>query len=139
MGAFIANKDVMWSLTNTPVLGHITTFGGHPVNCAAGLAAFEALLESNLVSTVAEKEKLFIQKLKHPAIKAVRSVGLMIAVEFENFETNKKVIDYCISKGVITDWFLFAAECMRIVPPLIITEEEIKWACSIILEAADQI
>ncbi|RFS22486.1 aspartate aminotransferase family protein [Chitinophaga silvatica] len=137
MGAFIANKEIMWSLTNSPVLGHITTFGGHPVNCAAGLAAFEALLESNLISVVKEKETLFLQHLKHPVIKAVRSVGLMIAVEFENFETNKKVIDYCISKGVLTDWFLFAAECMRIVPPLIITPEEIKWACSIICEAAE--
>jgi acetylornithine/succinyldiaminopimelate/putrescine aminotransferase len=138
MGAFISSREIMWSITHQPVLGHITTFGGHPVNCAAGRAAFEALLESDLISTVKEKEQLFLQQLKHPLIKAVRSLGLMIAVEFESFEVNKKVIDYCISKGVITDWFLFAAECMRIVPPLIITPEEIQQACEVILEGCSQ-
>lgn len=139
LGAFIASRDIMWTLTNNPVLGHITTFGGHPVNCAAGRAGFQALLDQDLLSTVHAKGQLFLEHLKHPAIKSVRSLGLMIAVEFESFPVNKKVIDYCIDKGVLTDWFLFAAECMRIVPPLIITPEEIKWACNIICEAADNI
>ncbi len=139
LGAFIASRDIMWTLTNNPVLGHITTFGGHPVNCAAGRAGFQALLDQDLLPTVNAKGQLFLEHLKHPAIKSVRSLGLMMAVEFESFAVNKKVIDYCIDKGVLTDWFLFAAECMRIVPPLIITPEEIKWACSIICEAADNI
>lgn len=137
LGAFIASRDIMWTLTNNPVLGHITTFGGHPVNCAAGRAGFQALLDQDLLKDVKAKEQLFLQHLKHPAIKSVRSLGLMIAVEFENFPVNKKVIDYCIAHGMVTDWFLFAAECMRIVPPLIITPEEIEWACRLICEAAD--
>ncbi|MFX1703250.1 aminotransferase class III-fold pyridoxal phosphate-dependent enzyme [Chitinophaga sp. CC14] len=139
LGAFIASREIMWTLTNNPVLGHITTFGGHPVNCAAGRAGFQALLDQDLLKDVNAKGQLFLDHLKHPAIKSVRSLGLMMAVEFESFPVNKKVIDYCIDKGVLTDWFLFAAECMRIVPPLIITPEEIKWACSVICEAADNI
>ncbi|WP_295126855.1 aspartate aminotransferase family protein [uncultured Chitinophaga sp.] len=137
LGAFISSHDIMWSLTNNPVLGHITTFGGHPVNCAAGLAGMKVLLEADLISKVNAKGELFVKHLKHPAIKAVRSLGLMLAVEFENFAFNKKVIDYCIDKGVLTDWFLFAPECLRIVPPLIITDEEIVRSCNVILEAAE--
>lgn len=137
LGAFISSHDIMWSLTNNPVLGHITTFGGHPVNCAAGLAGMKVLLEADLISKVNAKGELFVTHLKHPAIKAVRSLGLMLAVEFENFAFNKKVIDYCIDKGVLTDWFLFAPECLRIVPPLIITDEEIVRSCNVILEAAE--
>jgi acetylornithine/succinyldiaminopimelate/putrescine aminotransferase len=139
LGAFIAAREIMWSLTNNPVLGHITTFGGHPVSCAAGLAGMQALLQEQLVPAVKGKEQLFHQYLQHPAIKAVRSLGLMMAVELESFTVNKKVIDYCISKGVLTDWFLFAPECLRIAPPLIITEEQIKEACGIIVEALDKI
>ncbi|MCK7558935.1 aspartate aminotransferase family protein [Chitinophaga sedimenti] len=136
LGAFIASKEIMWSLTNNPVLGHITTFGGHPVSCAAGMAGMKALLEENLIATVHAKGQLFVQQLQHPSIKAVRCPGLMLAVEFEDFAFNKKVIDYCIAHGVMTDWFLFAPECLRIVPPLIISEDEIGNACNIILEAA---
>lgn len=139
LGAFIASREIMWSLTNSPVLGHITTFGGHPVNCAAGLAGMQVLLDENLVAGVKEKEQVFLQHLQHPAIKAVRSLGLMIAVEMESFAVNKKVIDYCIDKGILTDWFLFAPECMRIAPPLTITPEEIRTACSVICEALDHI
>ena len=84
-----------------------------------------------------EKEKLFKKLLIHSKIKTVRSAGLLIAVEFENFETNKKIIDKCIELGLLTDWFLFAPHCMRIAPPLIITEDEIKMACEIILKAID--
>ncbi|WP_343305045.1 aspartate aminotransferase family protein [Chitinophaga niabensis] len=137
LGAFIANRDVMWSLTNQPVLGHITTFGGHPVACAAGLAGMKALIEENMMKEVTMKEKLFLELLQHPRIKAVRSRGLMFAVELEDFPANKKVIDHCIKNGVITDWFLFAPQCIRLVPPLIITEEEIRTACKIILAGLD--
>lgn len=133
LGAFIADKKIMDALTHDPVLGHINTFGGHPVCCAAGLAAFNVLLEERLIDSVAEKGKLFVSLLHHPKIKAVRSCGLMIAVEFESFEMNKKLIDTLITEGIFTDWFLFASNCLRIVPPLVITGSEIENACKKIL------
>ncbi len=128
LGAFVADKKIMDSLTHDPVLGHINTFGGHPVCCAAGLAALNVLLDEKLIGSVQQNEKLFVSLLQHPKIKAVRSCGLMIAVEFDSFELNKKIIDVLIDQGVFTDWFLFASNCMRIVPPLTITEEEINIA-----------
>lgn len=137
LGAFIANRDVMWSLTDKPVLGHITTFGGHPVACAAGLAGMKVLLEEHLIVGIPDKEKLFLQLLRHPKIKAVRSRGLMLAVELEDFAAVKKVIAHCVANGVITDWFLFAANAIRIVPPLIISEEEIRQACGVIIAGLD--
>ena len=135
LGAFVADRECMWKLTENPVLGHITTFGGHPVCCAAGMAAMQALLEEELIANVKEKEQLFRALLQHPHIKAIHAQGLMMAVEFENFDFNKKVIDTCIANGVLTDWFLFASHCMRIAPPLTITKEEIKNACEVILQA----
>ena len=129
LGAFVANKKIMDCLTNNPVLGHINTFGGHPVCCAAGLAAMQFLLQEKLFTAVVEKEHLFLALLKSKKIKAIRSAGLMIALEFENFEENKKMINALIDRGVFTDWFLFAPECLRIVPPLTITKEEIMQAC----------
>ena len=132
LGAFVADKKIMDCLTNNPVLGHINTFGGHPVCCAAGFAALQFLLDNKIVETVFEKEKLFIQNLTSAKIKSIRSKGLMIALEFENFEENKKVINALIDNGVFTDWFLFAPECLRIVPPLTISQEEILEACGII-------
>ena len=138
LGAFIASKEIMQALTENPVLGHITTFGGHPVCCAAGLAAFEVLTNEKLVEQVEAKGKLFDSLLEHPKIKSKHRIGLMMALEFANFETNKKIIDRCIENGVLTDWFLFAPQCMRIAPPFIITEEEIRLACGVVLEAIDQ-
>src|SRR5206468_1407702 len=133
LGAFIASKKLMDHLMDKPVLGHITTFGGHPVCCAAGLAAFEVLNSEIHLNDVKNKEKLFRELLIHDKIKAVRSAGLLIAVEFESFEVCKNIIDKCILAGVVTDWFLFAGNCMRIAPPLIITEEQISRACDIIV------
>ncbi|HOZ77147.1 MAG TPA: aspartate aminotransferase family protein [Ferruginibacter sp.] len=130
LGAFVADKQIMDSLTHDPVLGHINTFGGHPVCCAAGLAAFNVLQDEKLIGGVKEKEQLFLTLLKHPAIKAVRSCGLMMAVEFDSFETNKKIIDLLIDRGVFTDWFLFASNCLRIVPPLTIRKDDIQTACN---------
>lgn len=135
MGAFIAGRERMWMLTGDPVLGHITTFGGHPLCCAAGLAAMQVLLESGWIAQVAEKEALFHRLLVHPAIRDVRSCGLLIAVEFDSFETNKRIIDACIAGGLLTDWYLFAPQCLRIAPPLSITGELITQACAIILSA----
>ncbi len=135
VGAFIASLHIMSALKENPILGHITTFGGHPVCCTAGLAALEVLINENLVSTVPEKEVLFRKLLVHPAIKEIRGKGLMLALEFENFDLNKKIIDRCIEHGVITDWFLHCSNAMRIAPPLIITHDEIKKTCEVILEA----
>ena len=148
LGAFIASKTWMDSFTDRPVLGHISTFGGHPLSCAAGLAAFKLLLnenqvsgdsknlkalQENLISAVAEKENLFQELLVHPSIKKLRTAGLLIAVEVENFETNKRIIDACIRDGLLTDWFLFASNCLRIAPPLTISKTEIEEVCRIIL------
>ncbi len=130
LGAFISDKKIMDSFTNNPVLGHINTFGGHPVCCAAGNAAMQVLLEERIVDNVFEKEKLFLNNLQHQKIKSIRSRGLMLALEFENFDQNKKVIDLLLEEGVFSDWFLFAPECLRIVPPLIISENEIVKACN---------
>lgn len=135
LGAFIADKSLMDAFTDNPVLGHITTFGGHPVSCAAGMAALKALLEEDLTREVQPKAQLFCSLLQHEKIRSVRSFGLWIAVEFDSFEINKQVIDACIAKGLLTDWFLFAPQCLRISPPLVITEEQVRQACTILLQA----
>ena len=134
IGAFVSSREIMMSLATNPILGHITTFGGHPVSCAAALATLQTILSENVVAGVMEKGELFKSLLVHPAIREVRGQGLMIAVEFENFEINKRVIDACIEDGVISDWFLHCSNSMRIAPPLIISKEEIKWACDVILK-----
>ena len=135
MGAFIASHHLMNQLAVNPVLGHITTFGGHPVCCAAGKASMEYLVESKIYEEVKEKENLFLNLLKHPSIKKVNSCGLLIAIHFESYELNKRIIDTSIECGVFTDWFLFASNALRIAPPLTITKEEIEEACTIILSA----
>jgi acetylornithine/N-succinyldiaminopimelate aminotransferase len=137
LGAFISSLEIMGALKNNPILGHITTFGGHPVCCASGLASLEVLLRENLISQVAEKGDLFKKLLVHPAIKEVRGKGLMLAAEMESFEVLKKVIDHSIEQGIIIDWFLHCSNSMRIAPPLIITHEQIEKACSIILDAIE--
>jgi len=138
LGAFIASQELMGQLTHDPVLGHITTFGGHPVSCAAGLAGLEALLDEGLVDSVPIKEAIFHAELKHPRIRAVRSAGLLMALQFEDDETCRSVMRYALSKGLLTDWFLFAPHCLRIAPPLVISADQIRRACAILLEACDQ-
>jgi len=133
IGAFISSKEIMHSLSNNPILGHITTFGGHPVSCAASLATLNVIIDEKLVEQVQQKEKLFRELLIHPSIKSINGKGLLLALEFDSYETNKQIIDACIEKGVITDWFLFNAHSMRIAPPLTITLDEIRMACNIIL------
>lgn len=134
IGAFISSLEIMSVLSHTPILGHMTTFGGHPVCCAAGLATLKILTDNKIVDEVEEKGQLFKQILVHPAIKEIRGKGLMLAVEFENFEINKKIIDACILDGILSDWFLHCSNSMRIAPPLIITKSEIEEACAIILK-----
>jgi len=138
LGAFVADRPLMQTLTANPVLGHITTFGGHPVSCAAGLAGLSALIDERYIEQVKEKEALFKKRLQHAAIKEVRSAGLWMALVFADFASNKKVIDSCLEKGLLTDWFLFAPECLRIAPPLTISFPEIEEACAIILSACDE-
>ncbi len=133
LGAIVAAKENMDAFSTAPVLGHINTFGGHPVSCAAGLAALQVLLEEKIVEDVFRKEKLFLQYLQHPKINKINSAGLMMAVFFDDFETNKKIIDTLIEAGIFTDWFLFADNAFRIVPALTITDAEIKEACEKIL------
>ncbi|MDB5196391.1 MAG: aspartate aminotransferase family protein [Flaviaesturariibacter sp.] len=139
LGAFIADKKLMDHFTENPVLGHITTFGGHPVCCAAGLAAFKALLEEDMIEDVPAKHDLFRSLLQHPKIVSVHSFGLWMAIEFSSFETCKGVIDACIEQGVITDWFLFASSSLRISPPLTITEAQIRRASQILLDAINNL
>ena len=134
LGAFVADKRLMDSFTHHPVLGHINTFGGHPVSCAAGLAAFNVLMDEKLIAGVKQKEALFLSLLVHPSIQSVHSCGLMIAVDFGSFEVNKKMIDALIQRGVFTDWFLFASGSLRIAPPLVISDTEIRLACGHIID-----
>ena len=137
IGAFISSKEIMHTLSNNPILGHITTFGGHPVCCAAAYATLESILEENLIQGIPQKEALFRSLLIHPKIKSVRGKGLFLALEFSSYEENKTIIDKCIAHGLITDWFLFASNAMRIAPPLIITYDDIHAACNIIMNALE--
>jgi acetylornithine/succinyldiaminopimelate/putrescine aminotransferase len=139
IGAFIAPKNMMWTLTDDPILGHITTFGGHPVSCAAGYATLKVLTETDLIAQANAKGKLFKNLLIHPKIREVRQKGLWLAVELDNFDFLQKVIQNCLKNGLLTDWFLFNNRSLRIAPPLIITEDDIRWACHIILKALDKI
>lgn len=133
IGAFIAPREVMGVFKTNPILGHITTFGGHPVSCAASLATLRVIQEEKLAEKAGEKALLFRSMLEHPKIREIRNQGLMMAVQVDDFATLKPVIDRAIQAGVITDWFLFCDSAMRIAPPLTITEEEIKKACEVIL------
>ena len=139
LGAFVSDGKIMNTLTHNPVLGHINTFGGHPVSCAAGMAAFKVLLKENIIADVYEKEQLFIKYLQHAVIKNINSAGLMMAVEFDHFEANKRIIDVVIAEGVFTDWFLFAPHALRICPPLNISPNEIKTACDKIISVLGMI
>ncbi|WP_273447604.1 aspartate aminotransferase family protein [Neolewinella agarilytica] len=136
LGAFVARREVMELLTKDPVLGHITTFGGHPVSCAAGLATLETLLaQPELIGSVKRKEALFHELLVHPKIRQVRSAGLWMAVELTDFDEILATIAACLERELITDWFLWNERSLRIAPPLTISEAEIRKACGIILEA----
>ena len=134
IGAFISTWELMNLLTFEPKLGHITTFGGHPINCAASLATLEHLLSTDIMQEVAEKEQLFRTYLKHPKIKEIRGKGLMLAIEFEDEALAKKVVEKCLKKGLILFYFLFTKTAIRITPPLTISNKEIIEGCKIIKE-----
>lgn len=138
IGAFISSKEIMHSLTHSPMLGHITTFGGNPVCCAAALATLEVLLEEKIVEGVEAKGKLIEYLLKHPKIKEVRRIGLMLAVDFDSEERVQRIVKYALDHGVICFWFLSIPNSFRIAPPLTISEDEIRESCKVILEAIEQ-
>ncbi len=136
IGAMIASRALTENFTHDPVLGHITTFGGHPMSCAAALATLRVLLESDLISKAAAKGDTFRQNLRHlPGVLDVRQIGLWLAVELESGERVRAVIKRCTEAGLITDWFLFNDRALRIAPPLTIGEGEIEWACVVLREA----
>jgi acetylornithine/succinyldiaminopimelate/putrescine aminotransferase len=138
VGAFVSSREIMSAFKTNPILGHITTFGGHPVSCAAAIASLKIILEEKLHEQVKRKAQLFRELLVHPEIREIRGVGLFMAVELRDFEQVKRVIDLAVTKGLVTDWFLFHDSAFRIAPPLIVTEEQIKTACNILLEAIDE-
>jgi acetylornithine/succinyldiaminopimelate/putrescine aminotransferase len=137
IGAFVSSPEIMKVFTHHPVLGHITTFGGHPVCCAAGYAMLNSLIEEQVIDSVLEKEKLFHGELDHPEVEEIRSAGLMMAVQLKSEEVLMQVVQYCWGNGVLLDWFLFNTSALRISPPLIISEDQIKKACSVIRAGLD--
>jgi acetylornithine/succinyldiaminopimelate/putrescine aminotransferase len=139
LGAFVSSRQHMITLADNPYLGHITTFGGNPVCCAASLAFVKELKSLNLTNTVSEKEQLIRNLLVHPHIKSISGKGLMLAVELSSNQMVMQIISLCLEDGLITDWFLFAGNKLRISPPLTITLQEIELACSIILKNLQKI
>ncbi|GGD90936.1 aspartate aminotransferase family protein [Planktosalinus lacus] len=139
VGAFVSSFEKMKLLQNNPKLGHITTFGGHPVIAAAALATLKELTTTSLVQETLEKEKLFRSLLVHPLIKEIRGIGLMLAIMLENEEIANRVILECKSKGLILFWLLFEGKAIRITPPLTISKVEIVQGCKIILDVLNDI
>lgn len=137
IGAFVARQEIMDVIKDNPILGHITTFGGHPVSCAAGLASLQVIQQENLVQDIPRKETLFREHLKHPAIREIRGKGFMLGIQLDSFSQVEKTSQYCAENGVMIDWFLHCETAMRIAPPLIITDEEIIQACSVIKAGLD--
>lgn len=138
IGCFISSQEIMGVLRNNPILGHITTFGGNPVCSAASLATLQTIEDEKLLESVDRKSMLIRELLIHPKIKEVRGIGLFLAVQFEDFDQLKRVIDRAIELGVISDWFLFCDTSMRIAPPLVISEKEIRTACQLVIQAVDE-
>ena len=138
LGAFISSDEIMSTLKTNPVLGHITTFGGHPVCCAAGLAALEYLLDNHLMEQAEAKGRQYEECLiQHPAVKSIRRTGLLMAIEYGDDAFCEKVVKRAVETGLLTEWFLFCPSAMRIAPPLTITSEEIETSCRTLLEAID--
>ncbi len=140
LGAFISSQEIMSTLTHNPVLGHITTFGGHPVCCAAGLAAMRFLQDNKVVEDVERKGALYEELLKdHPAVKEIRRSGMLLAVELGESEKLYKIMDLFIEEGIMSDWFLYCDTAFRISAPLVITDEEIRDSVRIIRNCLDRL
>jgi acetylornithine/N-succinyldiaminopimelate aminotransferase len=139
IGAFIASKAIMDVIKENPILGHITTFGGHPVSCAAALASLNLITKEELYLSVPKKEALLRSLLVHPKIKEIRGKGFMLSLQLSSFDEVEKTSQFCAKNGVLIDWFLHCETALRIAPPLIISEEEIRKACAVILAGLDQL
>ena len=140
LGALVASSELMEAWQSNPPLGHITTFGGHPVSCAAALAALKLLLNEPWVCEVEKKSQMFVNGLKgHPAVKEIRAAGLLIAVDLKDEAKAKKILYLLLEEGAITDWFMFQPTSFRIAPPLSITEEEVELAVGIIIKALNRL
>ncbi len=140
LGAFISSHEIMSTLTHDPVLGHITTFGGHPVCCAAGLAAMRYLIDNNVVVDVERKGALYEELLQsHPAVKQIRRSGLLLAVELGSSDKLYRIMDLFIEEGILSDWFLFCDTAFRISPPLVISDDEIRDSVRIITKCLDKL
>ena len=139
IGAFSSSVEIMNSLCTDPPLGHITTFGGHPMSCAAACANISILSADDLIAKVNGKGEMFKTLLVHEHIVEVRGIGLMLAVQLKSSKQALEATDICRELGLITDWFLFADDCLRIAPPLVISEEQITTACKIILQSLDRL
>src|SRR5690606_92927 len=137
IGAFVAAKAIMDVIKDNPMLGHITTFGGHPVSCAAALASLNVILDEHLIDDVERKAQLFRQHLQHPSIREIRGAGLMLCIQLDTFEQVAAVSKYCADQGVIIDRVLPCATALRVSPPLIITDEDTAKACQLTLNALD--
>lgn len=138
LGAFIAPKEIMDVIKDNPMLGHITTFGGHPVSCAAAVASLDVILNEKLIDSVAEKAELFRKELTHPKIKEIRGLGLMMCLQVEDFDQVYNVSKYCADHGVMIDWYLHCETALRVAPPMTISKEEILEACQVIRTAIDK-
>jgi len=140
LGAFISSKEIMSCLSYDPPLGHITTFGGHPVSCAAALASLDVLIDEKLIDSVDAKAQIFINKLSmHPKVKSIRADGLFMAVEIESFQKILMLMKSALNNGVVLDWFLFCNTAFRISPPLCITAKECEVAADLLIKSLDAI
>ncbi|MEZ0452743.1 aspartate aminotransferase family protein [Sphingobacterium thalpophilum] len=138
LGAFVAPKELMDVIKDNPILGHITTFGGHPVSCAAARASLAVIKEEKLIEQVEYKASLFRQQLHHPSVREIRGLGLMMCLQLDSFEQVYQVSKYCADHGVMIDWYLHCETALRIAPPLTITESEIEKACNIIMKGLEK-
>ncbi len=138
LGAFVAPKEMMDVIKANPMLGHITTFGGHPVSCAAARASLKVIQDEKLIEDVDRKAKLFRSELQMPQIREIRGLGLMMCLQLDNFDQVYQVSNYCASKGLIIDWYLHCETALRIAPPLTISEDEIIQSCKIIREGIEK-
>jgi len=139
LGALVASGELMEKWQYNPALGHITTFGGHPVSCAAALASLRVLLREGWIDKVEEKSERFAGKIrKHPIVKEVRSSGLLMAVELGSPGAGERAVRLLLEEDVMTDWFLSSDTAFRIAPPLCISEDEIDFAVEKILRVLDK-
>lgn len=135
LGAIVSSKKIMSVLTHNPPLGHLTTFGGNPLSCAASLAAITYIEKNNLIEEVSKKEQYFLNKLPTSAFLEVRSKGLMIALQLRSHQEVLNIVNFCFSKGILVDWFLFNSEAIRIAPPLTISYQQIDFICDTLHKA----